>query len=142
MTNVNAFNLINIGDSSSLEKTITEEMVDNFADLTGDYNPVHMDKQYCIEHGLESRVVHGMLMLSYLSTLIGMHLPGEGALWMSQSIDFISPVRINDTIKITGKVIEKIDTNALGLNIIVLKIDIKNQHGKKVARGNVRVSIK
>ncbi|MEL7567973.1 MAG: MaoC family dehydratase, partial [Dehalobacterium sp.] len=114
---------IKIGDTFSLEKTISLEMVQNFADFSGDYNPVHMDDKYCQEHGLGSRVVHGMLLLSFLSTFIGMHLPGPGALWLSQSIDFISPVRIDDSIKITGKVTGQDHTNALGLNIIVIKIE-------------------
>jgi len=142
MTNEDAFNIVNIGDSHSLEKKITKEMVQSFADFTGDYNPVHMDEEYCIKHGLEKRIVHGMLVLSYLSTFIGMHLPGKGALWMSQSIDFITPVRLDDTIIINGEVIKKMNANALGLNIIVIKIEIENQHGNKVARGTVRVSVK
>lgn len=133
---------IKIGDSYSLEKTITKEMVDAFADFTGDYNPVHMDDDYCKDHGLGSRIVHGMLVLSFLSTFIGMYLPGEGAVWLSQSIDFLFPVRIDDTIKITGKVIEKTDANALGLETIAMKIEIVNQYGKKTARGTVKVSIK
>lgn len=133
---------IRIGDTFSLEKTISLEMVQIFADFSGDYNPVHMDDKYCLEHGLGSRVVHGMLILSFLSTFIGMHLPGPGALWLSQSIDFISPVRIGDRVKITGKVTGQGNTNALGLNIIVMKIDITNQLEKKVARGTVKVSTK
>ncbi|ATW26965.1 MaoC family dehydratase [Candidatus Formimonas warabiya] len=134
--------MIKTGDTFSLEKTISPEMVKDFADFSGDYNPVHMDEMYCLEHGLGSRVVHGMLILSFLSTLIGMHLPGPGALWLSQSIDFISPVRIGDRIKITGKVTDQVQTNALGLNIIVMKIEITNQLGQKVSRGTVKVSVK
>ncbi|MEL7565489.1 MAG: hypothetical protein AAGU27_11470, partial [Dehalobacterium sp.] len=60
----------------------------------------------------------------------------------SQSIDFISPVRIDDSIKITGKVTGQDHTNALGLNIIVIKREITNQLGRKVARGTVKVSTK
>ncbi len=137
-----AFNQFNLGDEGSLEKTITKEMVQSFADLSGDYNPVHMDEDYCVQHGLEKRVVHGMLILSFLSTLIGVHLPGAGALWMSQAIDFIAPVHIGDTIRVHGTVVDKLNQNALGLEILVIKIDIKNQDGKKVARGTVRVSLK
>lgn len=133
---------INAGDSYLLEKNITDEMVQNFADFTGDYNPVHMDEKYCATHGLNSRIAHGMLVLSFLSTFIGMYLPGEGSVWMSQAIDFVSPVKIGDTVKITGRVIDKNSTNALGLNIITLKIEISNQYGNLVARGHVKVSLK
>lgn len=142
MDGVKKFNKIQIGDCYSLEKYISKEMVQSFSDYTGDYNPVHMDEHYCRLHGIGSRIAHGMLILSFLSTLIGMYLPGEGSVWMSQSIDFISPVLIGETIRITGKVTEKSDTNALKLNIITMKIDINTLSGKKVARGTVKVSIK
>lgn len=133
---------IQIGDSHLLEKKITDEMVRNFADFTGDCNPVHMDEEYCTGHGMDSRIVHGMLVLSFLSTLIGMYLPGEGSVWMSQAIDFISPVKIGDTVRISGRVTDKNSSNALGLNIIMLKIEISNQSGNLVARGHVKVSLK
>lgn len=136
------YDKIKIGDRYSLEKTISKEMIQTFADFTGDYNPVHMDEKYCLENGMESRIAHGMLILSFLSTLIGMYLPGQGSVWLSQSIGFISPVKLGDTVKITGSVIDKINTNALGLNIIVMKVEISNQSGNKIARGNVKVSIK
>lgn len=136
------YDKIEIGDSCSLEKSISAEIVQKFADFTGDYNPVHMDDSYCSKHGLGSRIVHGMLVLSFLSTLIGMYLPGEGAVWLSQTIDFISPLKIDDTIKITGRVVDKYNTNALGLKIIVMKIEINNQLGIKAVRGTVKVSVK
>lgn len=133
---------INLGDSYLLKKTVTAEMVQQFADFSGDYNPVHMDDAYCRRHGLETRIVHGMLTLSFLSTLIGMYLPGEGAVWLSQNIDFISPAKINDTIEISGQVINKTQANALGLQIIELKIRIKNQLGHLISKGTVKVSVK
>ncbi len=105
---------IAVGDRRSLTKTITEDMVGAFADLTGDYNPVHTDEDYCRSRGLEARLVHGMLVLSFLSTLIGMYLPGGGAVWLSQSVDFVSPVAVNDTVEITCEVVNKSSANALG----------------------------
>jgi 3-hydroxybutyryl-CoA dehydratase len=83
---IREFEEISIGDSYSLKKTITDQMVREFADFSGDYNPIHMDEDFCRGHGLETRIVHGMLILSFLSALIGMHLPGEGTVWMSQDI--------------------------------------------------------
>ena len=133
---------INIGDFYTLKKTIPVRIVQEFADFSGDYNPVHMDDDYCRKHGLQSRIVHGMLVLSFLSTLIGMYLPGEGTVWMSQHIDFLSPARIDDTITITAEVISKSDANALGLGIIELKINIKNQHNQFIAKGVVKVTLK
>jgi 3-hydroxybutyryl-CoA dehydratase len=133
---------ISIGDSYTLKKTITEAMVREFADFSGDYNPVHMDENYCRSHGLQSRIVHGMLILSFLSTLIGMYLPGEGTVWMSQSIDFITPAKIDDTVEIIGEVSSKSEANALRLKIIVLKIRIRNQLNHLIAKGFVKVTVK
>lgn len=131
-----------VGDQRSLEKTITAELVQTFAALSGDFNPVHMDEDYCRQHHMEKRVAHGMLVLSFLSTLIGMYLPGPGALWMSQSMEFLSPVRIDDTITIEGTVVDVNETNALKIKILTIKIKIKNQTGALVAKGTVKVTIK
>lgn len=133
---------ISIGDSYTLKKTITETMVRQFAEFSGDYNPVHMDENYCRNHGLQTRIVHGMLILSFLSTLIGMYLPGEGTVWMSQSIDFIAPAKIDDTVEIIGEVSGISDANALGLRIITLKIKIRNQLNALIAKGFVKVTKK
>jgi 3-hydroxybutyryl-CoA dehydratase len=133
---------LNIGDRYVLTKTITDDMVRRFADFSGDYNPVHMDDAYCREHGLQARIAHGMLVLSFLSTLIGMYLPGEGTVWMSQNIDFIAPVRIGDTIDIAADVTQLGAENALGFNVITLKIRIKNQNAQLVAKGSVKVTTK
>lgn len=133
---------INTGDSYSFQQEITEKMIDSFAELSGDYNPVHMDKEYCLEHGIGSRLAHGMLVLSFVSTLIGMYLPGEGTVWMSQSFDFISPARIGDVLTITGRVLEKSSNNSLGLGVITMKISVTNQKNAIVVRGTVKVLIK
>ena len=136
------FDRIHTGDSHTLEKTITEEMVGIFADLTGDYNPVHTDDAYCREHGTGSRMVHGMLTLSFLSTLVGMHLPGNGSVWMSQSMDFITPVRIGETIRITGTVTGKESGGMLPLDMVHMKVDITGTDGRKIARGRIRVAVR
>lgn len=137
-----SFEKINCGDSFTIEKEISADMIDTFAVFSGDYNPVHMDNTYCLAHGLKSRIAHGMLILSFLSTLIGMHLPGEGAVWLSQSIDFLTPVYVGDTIAITGTVIEKSSSSALSLNLVKMKITVRNQSGQIVARGTAKVSVK
>ena len=136
------FKDIEPGDSVTIQKEISAGMIDAYAAFTGDFNPVHMDEDYCIRHGLKARIAHGMLVMSFVSTLIGMHLPGEGAVWLSQSIDFISPVYAGDTLKITGVVTDKVQGAALSLNMINMKILIRNQSDRMVARGTARVSVK
>ena len=138
----NKIRKIEEGDSYVLEKTITEDMVNSFAKLSGDYNPVHMDEKYCRGHGINGRIVHGMLLLSFLSTFLGMHFPGEGTLWLSNHIDFISPAKIGDSIRIKGTVTDRNTSNVLGLDILEIKISISNQLNKVLARGKVKVCIK
>lgn len=136
------FASINTGDSYTFQREITEKMVESFAELSCDYNPVHMDNEYCLEHGIGSRIVHGMLVLSLVSTLIGMHLPGKGTVWLSQSFDFISPAGIGDVLTITGRVTEKNSNSSLGLGVITMKVGVTNQKEAIIVRGTVKVSIK
>ncbi len=137
-----SFEGINPGDSVTIKKDITTDMIDAYAEFTGDFNPVHMDEAYCIRHGLKSRIAHGMLVQSFVSTLIGMHLPGEGSVWLSQNMDFISPAYAGDSLTITGTVTEKTQGAALSLNMVKMKILIKNQSDRIVARGYVKISMK
>lgn len=139
---VEIYDKIEPGDSYTLEKVITDEMVQAFAALTGDYNPVHMDDNYCLDHGLDFKTVHGLLTVSFISKFVGMHLPGNGSVCLSHSFDFIAPVKVNDTIKIIGTVIKKDNNNALKLNIVTIKFRICNQFGKTVVRGTSKVSVR
>lgn len=136
----NRFDEIKIGDSFTLEKTICTKMVQCFSELTGDYNPSHVDDTYCIEHGI-NKTVHGLLTTSFISAIIGMHLPGEGSTCILHNFEFIRCVRIGDNIKITSKVIEKSNTNLLKLNIVTLKHTILNQDGDLVIRGLSKVAV-
>jgi len=133
---------IGLGDRYTLQKTLTEDAVRQFADFSGDYNPVHMDDDYCRQKGMGGRIVHGMLVLSYLSALIGMYLPGNGSVWMSQTIDFLAPAHIGDTLDISGEVASKSEANALGLHIVKLRIQIRNQTGALLMKGHVAVAVK
>lgn len=137
-----SFAEIKPGDGIIIRKDITNDMIDAFAEFSGDFNIIHMDEAYCIRHGFKSRVAHGMLALSFVSTLIGMHLPGDGSVWLSQNIDFISPVYAGDSLTISGTVTEKVQGAALPLNMVKMKILIKNQSDRIVARGDVKVSVK
>ncbi len=137
-----SFEEINPGDSITIQKDITDGMIDAYAAFTGDFNRIHMDEAYCIKQGFKSRIAHGMLVQAFVSTLIGMHLPGDGSVWLTQNMDFISPVYAGDTVAITGTVTEKIQSAGLSLKMIKMKILIKNQLDRIVARGSVKVSIK
>ena len=116
---------IEIGQKKSFEVVITESMLDDFAKLSGDNNPLHMDENYAKSNNFENRVCHGMLLASFFSRLVGMYIPGENALYFSQSLKFQYPCFINDRIKIHGEVIDK----SLATKIITLKTTIsKDKH--------------
>jgi 3-oxoacyl-[acyl-carrier protein] reductase len=126
-----------VGFKKTINKKITREMVDNFAKLTGDYNPLHVDAEYAKVTEFKKPVVHGMLGANFVSTLIGMELPGKGALWLDQKFNFLSPIRINDSLNIMGEVIEVNSRH----NILTIAIEITNQLGKTVIEGSGHVTL-
>ena len=103
------YNDIKIGDKEKLNHVITSEDIEKFVDLTGDDNKLHVDEKYASKTNFKKPVVHGMLGASFISTIIGTKLPGDGALWFSQSLEFLLPVRVGDTLTIFAEVIKKND---------------------------------
>ena len=101
------FDQIEIGLSIEFQVTISESMVDNFAKVSGDFSPIHMDDKYAKSTSFGKRVVHCMLLASFLSRVDGMYLPGKHALYLSQSVEFRNPCFIGDTVKVFSKVIDK-----------------------------------
>lgn len=131
------FEQIKIGDKASVKHTIVEKDLDRFVDLTGDDNKLHMNAEYAKGTEFKHRVVHGMLGASFISTVIGTKIPGDGALWFSQTLEFLRPVRIGDTITVTGEVLSKND-NA---RTVELRTEIQNQHKQVVTTGIAKVKI-
>jgi acyl dehydratase len=95
---------IYVGQTATHTRTWTEEDVRTFASLSGDENPLHLDIEYAKTTPFGERLVHGMLVGSLCSTLVGMYLPGKKCLYLSQSLIFKKPVFIGDTTTITGVV--------------------------------------
>ena len=107
------FNEINIGDKDEIRHVITEDDVKKFVELTGDDNKIHVDKEFVNKTILKKTVVHGMLEASFISTIIGTKLPGDGALWFSQSLEFLLPVRVGDEITVRAEVLRKIESQKI-----------------------------
>ena len=128
---------LRVGQTERLSRTITAEDVATFARLTGDFNALHVDDEYAARYGFRRPVAHGFLHASLLSALIGMKLPGEGALYLSQSLDFTRPVFVGDTVTARGR-IERIDREA---RTVAIRTTIVNQHGETVLDGNARVKV-
>ena len=93
------FDEIQLGFSKEFLVTITESMIDDFAKISGDFNPIHMDEQYAKSTQFKKRIAHGMLLFSLLSRIQGMYLPGKHALYLSQNLEFRNPCFIGVKIK-------------------------------------------
>jgi 3-hydroxybutyryl-CoA dehydratase len=93
------FEDMSVGMEAVYEKTVTEHDISDFARVSGDYNPVHMNEEYAATTFFKSRIAHGMLTASFISTVLGTQLPGPGCIYMSQSLKFLAPVRIGDRVK-------------------------------------------
>ena len=126
---------IKIGQSASVTKTISEFDIYTFAGLTGDFNPAHVNAPYAEGTFFKTRIAHGMLTASFISTVLGMHLPGPGSIFISNTVNFVAPVRINDTITTTCEVVEKLKKGRVRLTSTVT-----NQNGEVVLTGESLVS--
>ena len=129
------FDEIPIGYEALLRRTITEKDVQTFAELTGDTNPLHMDAGFASETRFKKRVVHGMLTASFISTVVGMQLPGPGALYLSQVLNFKKPVMIDDIIQVKASVVQKVAS----FQMLVLDIAVTNQKSENVLKGTAKV---
>ena len=89
---------ISIGMSTSHTQTITESDIKQFAQISGDYNPVHLDEKYASKSRFKKRIAHDMLSASFFSGLFGTKIPGEGCVYISQSLRFLRPVYIGDEV--------------------------------------------
>ncbi len=102
------FDEMKVGDAAELSKTITDADIVLFAGISGDFNPVHMDQQAAERSRFGGRIAHGMLTASLISGVLGMRLPGPGAIYLNQSLRFTGPVKIGDTVTARVEVLELI----------------------------------
>lgn len=114
---------IQIGDKASFTKTVSESDVYQFAGITGDYNPVHINSEYANQTVFKERVAHGILTAGFISAVLGTKLPGTDTIYLSQNLDFKAPVKIGDTVTAEVEVLEKKDRK----KIIRLRTIVKNQ---------------
>ena len=92
------FEDLTVGMEASYERAVTEADIVGFAEITGDMNPVHLDAAYAATTLFKERIAHGMLSAGYISAVFGTRLPGPGAIYVSQSLNFRGPVKIGDTV--------------------------------------------
>ncbi|MBF0111191.1 MAG: MaoC family dehydratase [Desulfamplus sp.] len=127
---------LKLGDYEEFSKTVSESDIYLFAGVSGDMNPAHIDEQYASNTFFKGRIAHGILVGSFISTVIGMKLPGPGTIYLEQQYKFLAPVRIGDTITAKAEVIEiKSEKNK-----ITLQTRCFNQNGVMVIDGTALVS--
>jgi 3-hydroxybutyryl-CoA dehydratase len=126
---------LRVGETAEFSKTITDEDVNAFADLTGDHNPVHLDDTYASGTRFGRRIAHGMLTASLISSVLANRLPGRGTVYLSQSLKFVAPVYLEDTV--TARV------TVTGIRedkpIATLETVCVNQRGEPLVKGEAVV---
>lgn len=122
---------------------VTVKQIDQFALLSGDYNPLHVSAKYAVDNGYQDRVAHGFLFGAQLSGIIGMLLPGERCLLLEEQLAFPEPIYPKDTILINCTV-KKIweDLSLIELKVKAKKKTIDGREGQTVARGKVQCKIR
>jgi 3-hydroxybutyryl-CoA dehydratase len=130
------FDQLKIGDSDRFSKTVTDTDIYLFAGVTGDFNPAHIDEAYAQGTFFKTRIAHGMLSAGFISAVIGTRLPGPGTVYMRQTLDFLAPVRIGDTVTATVEVIEKMEDKKR----VRLRTTCVNQEGTRILDGEALVS--
>jgi 3-hydroxybutyryl-CoA dehydratase len=125
---------LEVGLSASQTRTVTEADVVIFGGVTGDLNPAHVNEVYASASPFKGRIAHGMLGAGYISAVLGMALPGPGTIYLKQTIEFMAPVRMGDTITATVEVAEKMEKGR-----IRLATTCTNQDDKTVITGEAIV---
>lgn len=117
---------IKVGDKAQVTKAFSAEDVANFAELSTDKNPIHLDKEYAEQTFFKRNIVHGILISSLISSALGTQLPGEGSIYMSQELKFLKPVYIGEECTAEVEVLSKRDDK----QIIVMKTTVTTNNGQ------------
>lgn len=127
----------NVGDTAEITKRITASDVEGFAEVSGDHNPLHLDEEFAKSTRFGRRIAHGMLTASLVSSVIANKLPGEGSIYLGQTLQFVAPVFLDDeiTARVTVKQIRD------DKPIVKLETICANQRNEIVIRGEATVLV-
>ena len=124
-----------IGTQATLSRSITEDDILLFALVSGDHNPIHLDAEYAERSFFGKRIAHGFLIGSLISAVLGNALPGPGSIYLGQTLKFLAPIHIGDTVTVTVKVVALREEK----RIVTLHTACTNQHGTLVVSGEATV---
>ncbi len=126
-----------LGDTASLSRTITDDDIQKFADVSGDRNPLHLNEEFARATRFGRRIAHGMLSASLISSVIAHQLPGRGSIYLSQALLFVAPVFPGDTV--TARV--TVTSVREDKPIVKLETVCTNQHDEVVIKGEATVLV-
>ena len=127
--------LPSIGTQATLSRAITEDDILLFAQVSGDHNPIHLDAEYAERSLFGKRIAHGFLIGSLISAVLGNDLPGPGTIYLGQTLKFLAPIHIGDTVSVTVEVVALREDK----RIVTLNTACTNQHGILVLSGEATV---
>ena len=128
---------LNIGDRFSTERVVTDELIRKFAELSGDYNPIHLDDEFAKNTMFGRRIAHGMLSGAFISAVLGYEFKERKIVYLSQTMKFTAPVFIGDTITVSAAVVRIRQEKG----IVILETLCTNQSGEITLKGEAAVMI-
>lgn len=124
-----------VGEEAALNKSFTQEEVELFSRVSGDTNPVHLDESYAKETRFGGRIIHGMLVASLISSVLGTSLPGPGCIYLSQQLSFRAPARVGERLTARVRVNEWDGTKGR----IILATEVVNEQGTQIIIGEAKL---
>src|SRR4051812_13786539 len=116
------FEDLTVGMSESFSKVVSSSDVVGFAELTGDRNPIHLAQHFAAQTSFGGRIAHGLYTASLISAVLGTRLPGPGAIYISQTLNFRAPVKIGDTVTVAVTVVELIPEKSRARLVCVCRV--------------------
>ena len=128
---------LKVGDTASVTRKVTDDDIRKFAEVTGDHNPVHLDDDFAATTRFGQRIAHGIFGASLISALLGNELPGQGSIYLSQTLEFLAPIYPEDTVTARVTVTRIRDDKP----IVTLECACENQRGETLIKGEAVVLV-
>ena len=128
---------LKIGDTFTISREVTDELIRQFADVSGDYNPIHLDEEFAAKTRFGKRIAHGMLGASFISAVLGYKLSAQKIVYLSQSLKFTAPVFIGDTVTARATVKDIREDKP----IVTIETTCENQNGEILITGEGKIMV-